>query len=110
MANDIEQYQARQGGVTLHTWIAGQGGKMANFSRTGVPGTQGPSWFRNVLRQKQLADLAVFPSCPSCVYDCNVSDNVPSSAWCSVLECPMARGRGPTLRAPARACENAADL
>ena len=65
MESYIEQYQAKQGGVTLHTWTEVQGGKTANFYITGVPGTPVPSWFRDVLRQKQLADIAAFPSSPS---------------------------------------------
>jgi hypothetical protein len=69
MTNYVEQYQARQGGVTLHTWTEVQGLKKANFYITGGPGTPVPPWFRDVLRQKQLADIAAFPACPSCLYD-----------------------------------------
>jgi hypothetical protein len=47
--------------VTLHTWTEVQGGKKENFQITGVPGMSVPSWFREVLRQKQLADIADFP-------------------------------------------------
>ena len=69
MANYVEQYRAKQGGVTLHTWTEVQGGKKENFYITGAPGTAVPSWFRAVLRQKQLADIAAFPSSPSGLYD-----------------------------------------
>jgi hypothetical protein len=69
MENYVEQYQAKQGRVTLHTWTEVQGGKKENFYITGVPGKPGPSWFRAVLRQKQLADIAAFPSSPSGFYD-----------------------------------------
>jgi len=68
MANYVEQYRAKQGGVTLHTWTEVQGGKKENFYITGAPGTPVPSWFRAVLRQKQLADIAS-PSSPSSFYD-----------------------------------------
>ena len=33
MANYVEQYRAKQGGVTLHTWTEVQGGKKENFYR-----------------------------------------------------------------------------
>jgi hypothetical protein len=69
MTNHIEQYQAKQGGVTLHTWTEVQGGKQANFYITGVSGTPIPAWFRAVLRQKHLADIIDFPYSPSCFYD-----------------------------------------
>jgi hypothetical protein len=52
MANYVEQYRAKQGGVTLHTWTEVQGGKKENFYITGAPGTAVPSRFRAVLRQK----------------------------------------------------------
>ena len=68
MENYVEQYQAKQGGVTLHTWTDVQGWKKANFYITGVPGTPIPAWFREVLRQKQLADIADFPYSPSRFY------------------------------------------
>ena len=42
MENHIEQYQARQGGVTLHTWTEVQGWKQANFYITGVSGAPVP--------------------------------------------------------------------
>ena len=61
MENCIEKYQAKDGGVTLHTWTDVQGSKQANFYITGVPGTPIPAWFREVLRQKQHADIADFP-------------------------------------------------
>jgi len=69
MESYIEQYQAKQGGVTLHTWTEVQGWKKENFYITGVPGTLVPSWFRAVLQQKQLADIATFPSSPSGFHD-----------------------------------------
>ena len=69
MENYVEQYQAKQGGVTLHTWTEVQGWKKENFYITGIPGTLVPPWFRAVLRQKQLADIATFPSSPSGFYD-----------------------------------------
>ena len=69
MGNHIEQYQARQGGVTLHTWTEEQGWKQENFYITGVSGTPIPSWFRNVLRQKHLTDITDFPYSPSRFYD-----------------------------------------
>jgi len=55
--------------VTLHTWTDVQGWKKENFYITGVPGTPIPSWFREVLRQKHLSDIAAFPYSPSCFYD-----------------------------------------
>ena len=64
MDSYIEQYQAKHGGVTLHTWTV-QGEKKDNFYITGVSGTQVAAWFRAVLRTKHLADIAVFPSIPS---------------------------------------------
>jgi hypothetical protein len=69
MANYVEQYRAKYGGVTLHAWTEVQGGKKENFYITGVPGTPVPAWFRTMLRQKQLADIAAFPSSPSGFYD-----------------------------------------
>ena len=69
MENYVEQYQAKQGGVTLHTWTDVQGWKKANFYITGVPGTPIPTWFRQVLRQKDLADIADFPYSPSRFYE-----------------------------------------
>jgi hypothetical protein len=68
MDNYIEQYQARDGGVTLHTWTEVEGCKKGNFYITGVPGTSIPSWFRDILRQKHLADIADFPYSPSRFY------------------------------------------
>ena len=61
----VEQYQAKHGGVTLHTWTDVQGGKKENFYITGVFGTPVALWFRAVLRTKHLADIAVFPSRPA---------------------------------------------
>jgi hypothetical protein len=68
MANYIEQYQSKHGGVTLHTWTEVQGGRKENFYITGLPGTPIPSWFRGVLRQKALVDIADFPYGPSSFY------------------------------------------
>jgi hypothetical protein len=65
MENYIEQYQAKQGGVTLHTWTDVQGSKKGNFYITGVSGTTVATWFRAVLHTKHLADIAVFPASPS---------------------------------------------
>ena len=59
----VEQYQAKHGGVTLHTWTDVQGGKKANFAITGGSGTPMAPWCRAVLCTKHLADMAVFPSC-----------------------------------------------
>ena len=69
MENYVEQYQAKQGGVTLHTWTDMQGWKKENFYITGVPRTPVPVWFREVLRQKQLSDIADFPCSPSRFYE-----------------------------------------
>jgi len=60
----IEQYQARDGGVTLHTWTDVQGAKKENFYITGMPGARVPAWFRTVLHKKHLADIAHFPNHP----------------------------------------------
>ena len=65
MENYIEQYQAAYGEVTLHTWTEREGRKKANYYITGTPGTTVPGWFREVLRQKDLGDIAIFPYCPS---------------------------------------------
>jgi hypothetical protein len=46
-----------------------QGGKKENYYITGESGAPVPGWFRTVLRQKYLADIANFPSCPSAFYD-----------------------------------------
>jgi hypothetical protein len=64
MEHYVEQYQARDGGVTLHTWTDVQGAKKKNFYITGVPGTPIPLWFREILRQKNLADIVDFPYSP----------------------------------------------
>ncbi len=61
----VEQYQAKHGGVILHTWTDVQGGKKANFSITSVSGTPVAPWCRAVLRTTHLADMAVFPSRPA---------------------------------------------
>ena len=58
----VGQYQAKHGGVILHTWTDVQGGKKENFSITSVSGTRVAPWFRAVLRTKHLADIAAFPS------------------------------------------------
>jgi hypothetical protein len=68
MESYLEQYEAREGGVTLHTWTDVQGAKKENFYITGMPGTQIPWWFRKVLRQKHLEDIADFPYPPSRFY------------------------------------------
>ena len=68
MESYVEQYQAKQGGVTLHTWTDAQGSKTENYYITGVSGTPVAAWFRVVLRTKHLADLAVFPASPSDFY------------------------------------------
>lgn len=65
MQSYIEQYEAKHGGVTLHTWTDVQGVKKANYYITGVAGTPVASWFRTVLRQKELADIADFPPAPA---------------------------------------------
>jgi hypothetical protein len=65
MDSYVEQYQAAYGEVTLHTWTEEAGRKKANYYITGVPGTAVPGWFREVLRQKHLGDIARFPYCPS---------------------------------------------
>ena len=62
----IEQYLARDDGITLHTWTEVEGSKTENFYITGLPGTPIPLWFRHVLRKKELSDIADFPSCSSC--------------------------------------------
>ena len=68
MDSYVEQYQAKHGGVTLHTWTDVQGGKKDNFYITGVSGTPVAAWFRAVLRTKHLADIAYFPYSPSDVH------------------------------------------
>ena len=68
MEHCIEQYQGKQGGVTLHTWTDVQGGKKENFYITGVSGAPVAVWFRAVLHTKHLADIAVFPASPSNFY------------------------------------------
>jgi len=69
MEQHIEQYQAPDGGVTLHTWTEVQGSKKENFYITGTSGAAIPMWFRNVLRQKNLSDITDFPYCPSYFYE-----------------------------------------
>jgi hypothetical protein len=64
MQSYIEQYQSKHSGLTLHTWTEVQGGKKENFYITGLPGAPIPSWCRQVLRQKALADIANFPYAP----------------------------------------------
>jgi hypothetical protein len=68
MESYIEQYEARHSGVTLHAWTEVHGAKKDNCYITGSPGTPVPSWFRAMLRQKQLADIAAFPYGPSRFY------------------------------------------
>ena len=68
MKSELEQYEAIEGKVTLHTWTDMQGAKKENFYITGMPGTPIPWWFRKVLRQKHLADIAYFPHTPSSFY------------------------------------------
>ena len=68
MDSYLEQYEAKEGGVTLHTWTDVQGAKQKNFYITVMPGNPIPGWFRKVLRQKHLADIADFPYTPSCFY------------------------------------------
>jgi hypothetical protein len=68
MDSYIEKYQAKHGGVTLHTWTDVQEGKKDNFYITGISGTPVAKWFRVVLRTKHLADIAVFPVSPSDFY------------------------------------------
>lgn len=69
MEHNLEKYQAQNGGVTLHTWTEVQGLKKENYYITGEPGTPIPSWFRTILRKKQLSDIVDFPHCPSHFYD-----------------------------------------
>jgi hypothetical protein len=68
MESELEQYEAREGGVTLHAWTDVQGVKKENFYITGMPGTPIPWWFRKILHQKDLADMVYFPHTPSCFY------------------------------------------
>lgn len=68
MDSYLEQYEAREGSVTLHTWTDVQGAKKENFYITGMPGASIPGWFRKVLSRKHLADIADFPYSPSCFY------------------------------------------
>jgi len=65
MDSYIEQYPAKQGGITLHTWTDMQGRKKDNFYITGILGAPVAAWFRVVLRTKRLADIAVFPASPT---------------------------------------------
>ena len=65
MDSYVEQYPAKQGGITLHTWTDVQGRKKDNFYITGIPGAPVAAWFRAVLRTKRLADIAVFPASPT---------------------------------------------
>ena len=65
MDSYVEQYQAAYGEVTLHIGTEGAGRKPTHYYITGVPGTAVPAWFRAVLRQKHLRDIARFPYCPS---------------------------------------------
>ena len=68
MNSYLEQYEAKAEAVTLHTWTEVQGAKLENFYITGMPGAPIAEWFRQVLRQKRLADIADFPYTPSRFY------------------------------------------
>ena len=68
MDSYVEQYPAKQGRITLHTWTDMQGRKKDNFYITGMSGAPVTAWFRAVLRTKRLADIAVFPASPTDVY------------------------------------------
>lgn len=48
MESYLEQYEAREGGVTLHTWTDLRGVKKENFYIIGMPSTPIPSWFPDV--------------------------------------------------------------
>jgi hypothetical protein len=61
METYVEQYQVKQGSVTLHTWRVSEGRKEENCYITGVSGTPVAAWFREKLRQHQLADIVDFP-------------------------------------------------
>jgi hypothetical protein len=52
MDSYVEQYPAKQGGVTLHAWTDVQGEKKDNFYITGMSGTPVAAWFRVVLRHQ----------------------------------------------------------
>jgi hypothetical protein len=65
MDSYVEQYPAKQGGITLHTWTNMQGRKKDNFYITGISGAPVAAWFRAVLRTKRLADIAIFPASPT---------------------------------------------
>jgi hypothetical protein len=43
MESYLEQYEAREGGVTLHTWTDVRGAKKENFYIIGIPSTPIPS-------------------------------------------------------------------
>ena len=60
METYIEQYQAKQGGVTLHTWTEVQGGKKDNYI-TGVSGTPVASWFRRCSARSTSPISPTFP-------------------------------------------------
>jgi hypothetical protein len=68
MESYLEQSEAREGGVTLHTCTDVQGSKKENFYITGVSGAAIPLWFRNLLRKKELSDITDFPYGPSGFY------------------------------------------
>ena len=68
METYVEQYQAKDGGVTLHTWTDFQGEKKENFYITKMSGAPVTAWFRKVLRTKHLADITDFPYTPSRFY------------------------------------------
>jgi len=53
MENCIEQYQAKDGGVTLHTWTDVQGWQEGHVSIAEVPSTPVPTWVQKILRRKK---------------------------------------------------------
>jgi hypothetical protein len=65
MDSYVKQYQAAYGEVTLHIGTEDAGRKPAHYYITGVPSTAVPAWFREVLRQQHLRDIARFPYCPA---------------------------------------------
>lgn len=61
MESYLEQYESKHGGVTLHIWTDVHGARKDNYYITGMSGTPVASWFREVLREKHLADVVDFP-------------------------------------------------
>jgi len=57
MESYLEQYEAREGGVTLHTWTDVQGAKKENFYITGISGTPIPWWFRIDVLVESLGEV-----------------------------------------------------